>query len=893
MSLTPGTRLGVYDVVELLGSGGMGEVYRAHDARLGRDVAIKVLSARSSGDPDRLSRFRREARALAALSHPHIAMIFGLEDVDGTPAIVLELVEGPTLAERLLRGPVPVREALVICHQIAEAVEAAHQKGIIHRDLKPANVKIAPGGSVKVLDFGLAKVLDTSDETPSIETLTQTKAGAVVGTSAYMSPEQTRGHPVDGRTDIWAVGCVLYELLTGRSAFGRETASDTVVAVLDAEPDWSALPANTPDNVRRLLRRCLHRDRDQRLQNAADVRIQLEDEITDLREGRSVQGSSRPRSWSRPLVWAGVATAVIAGVASAVLLRRDPPQSPAPTGEVRLTRLTDLAGLEEFPAISPDGRSVAFTASVAGHRQVFVQLVAGGTPLQLTRDPTDHEFPRWSPDSSSLVYFTPGVGADVDGTLWQVAGLGGPPRRVMRSLGGADVNRSDGRLTFFRLAGEGIELVTTAKDGSNVQPVAAFAPVTYHLYPRWSPDGKWIAFQKGDSIRFDVFAIPAAGGTVRQLTHDNNMMAGFTWLLDSSGIIYSSSRGSTMPYLPTLSLWQVGLADGALHQVAASESSYVQPDLGPNNTIVVGRLRLQSEIWRFPTDGSPAENVRLGVRLTRQTGQVLTPSAGPGDREVAFLSDSGGHANVWILNVATSEMRQITHERDADISLGVPVWSPDGSAIAFLSTRGNTGLTFGIWLVAPDGSGLRSVANPGLGPAWSPDGRTLYYATRGSATGSIVMRKVPREGGTPATVTTEQLRNVIGSDGSAVYYTFERPLVDGRPEFEIRAAKPEDAPFKVLARIPASRVPIWQIVNPSLSPDGSRMAQALTDRSTTNIWELSTSTGEWRQVTDFGDRTTFIARRVSWSSDGRLILAAVGEGDADIVLVSGYADRRP
>ena len=513
MSLTPGSRVGAYDVVELLGSGGMGEVYRAHDARLGRDVAIKVLPARSSGDPDRLSRFDREARTLAALSHPHIAMIFGLEDADGTPAIVLELVEGPTLAQRLLRGPLPVREALVVCHQIAEAVEAAHQKGIIHRDLKPANVKVTPGGSVKVLDFGLAKVLETSEATPSIETLTQTKAGAVVGTSAYMSPEQTRGHPVDGRTDIWALGCVLYELLSGRSAFGRATSSDTVAAVIAADPDWTALPANTPDNVRRLLRRCLHRDRDQRLQNAADVRIQLEDEITDLREERSVQGPPRPRSWSRPLVWAGVATAVIAGVASAVWLRRAPPPSPAPAGEVRLTRLTDLAGLEEFPAISPDGRSVAFTASVAGHRQLFVQLVAGGTPLQLTRDSADHEFPRWSPDSSSLgVLHARDSAPNLDGTLWQIAGLGGPPRRVMRSVGGADVNRSDGRLTFFRLAGEGIELVTTAKDGSNVQPVAAFAPVTYHLYPRWSPDGKWIAFQKGDSIRFDVFAIPAVGG---------------------------------------------------------------------------------------------------------------------------------------------------------------------------------------------------------------------------------------------------------------------------------------------------------------------------------------------------------------------------------------------
>jgi Tol biopolymer transport system component len=347
-----------------------------------------------------------------------------------------------------------------------------------------------------------------------------------------------------------------------------------------------------------------------------------------------------------------------------------------------------------------------------------------------------------------------------------------------------------------------------------------------------------------------------------------------------------------MPYLPTLSLWRVGLDGGEPRQFASSESSYVHPDLAPNGTVVVGRVRMQSDIWKFPIDGQPGENVRRAERLTRQTGQVLTPTAGPGDREVAFLSDRGGHANVWVLDTRTGEVRQITRERDAAISLGVPMWSPDGRSIAFLSTRGNPGLTFGIWLVNPDGSNLRSVINPGLGPAWSQDGRWLYYSTRGSASPDIVMRKIRPEGGEPVTVTTERLRNVIGSDGSTVYYTFERPLIDGRPEFEIRSASPENAPFKVLARISASRIPIWQIVNPSPSPDGGWLAQALTDRETTNVWILSTKTGEWRQVTDFGDRTTFIARRVSWSSDGRSIFAALGEGDSDVVLLDGLAPAR-
>jgi Tol biopolymer transport system component len=894
MSLAAGTRLGPYEILSPLGAGGMGEVYRARDARLNRDVALKVLPPAFTADADRVARFEREARVLASLSHPHIGSIYGLEEAGSVSALVLELVEGDTLEDRVRRGALPLAEALSIAQQIADALETAHNAGIVHRDLKPSNIKLKARGDaddgnweVKVLDFGLAKAVaaEAPDPAKSPTMTAGTIAGVILGTAAYMSPEQARGRAVDKRTDIWAFGCVLFEMLTGTPAFRRETVTDTIAAVVGTEPDWKSLPESTPDGIRRLLTRCLQKDARRRLHDIADARIELEDAIAVPAAPAPVPAPRRrPRAALLPLSVMIAAALVFLWAARDMFGRRADPPPP----DIRVMRLTDRPGLEESPAISPDGKSIAFTATVGGKRQLFMQLIAGGAPLQITRDAVDHEQPRWSPDSGSILYFSPAAPGELQGSLWEIPALGGVPRRIVNSVGGGDVSAKDGRLALFRLAKDGIQLVTAPADGSRFDVVAGFAPATYYLYPRWSPDGKWIAFQRGDSVRFDVFVAPAEGGEPRQLTHDNNMMNGFAWLPDSTGIVYSSSRGGTMPYLPALGLWQVTLRDGSVRRVTSGEASYGSPDISASGAILVSRMVLQTDIWKYPVDGTPVENVRRAVRVTRQTGQVLTPTANPRDNEVAFLSDSGGHANLWVVNTDSGELRQLTHERDPSVAMGVPVWSPDGRAIAFVSSRNNQGFTFGVWLVNPDGSNLRNIANPGLGPAWSPDGRWVYYSTRGGAAATdIVLKKVPVDGGSAAIVTTERLRNVIGLYGSTLYYSFERPLMDGTPQFEIRVATPENAPFRVLARIPGSRVPIWQIVNPALSADGKWLAQALTDGATTNVWALSTTTGEWRQITDFGDRTTFIARRVSWSSDGRSILAAVGEGDSDIVLLEG------
>jgi Tol biopolymer transport system component len=504
--------------------------------------------------------------------------------------------------------------------------------------------------------------------------------------------------------------------------------------------------------------------------------------------------------------------------------------------------------------------------------------------LQITTDDADHTFPRWSHDGNSLVYFSPGRPDEVEGEIWRVPALGGSPRRVVQSIGDGDVSR-DGRLSCFRLINGHVELVTSSLDGADVRVIARSIP-GYHLHPRWSPDGRWIAFQRGDGLRFDIFVIPRTGGKPRQLTADRSIIRGLAWLPDGRGIIYSSSRGSTVPYLPPLTLWRVGLDGEAPRQITSAEEWYEQPDVHSNGLLVVARMRMRFDIWNFPFGTDPAQKVRTATQVTRQTGQVLTPTAAPDGDHIAFLSDSGGHGNVWVMSTRREELRQITFEDDPGVTVGIPVWSPDGRAIAFVSSRGRVGNDFGIWLADADGRNVRNLVKRGLGLAWSPDGQWVYYAE----TSAGVLNKIPASGGTPIRVRSEATRNVIGT---TLYYTVEHVLLDGRPELEIRAATPESGPSRAVARLAASRVPNWQIVNPALSINGEWLAVPLTDGVTTNIWALSTRTGAWRQVTDFGDRATFIARRVSWSADGRSILAAVGEGDADIVLLDGLLQPQP
>ncbi len=881
-----GDSLDHYDLGEKLGAGGMGEVYRARDTRLGREVAVKILPDGFARDQDRRARFEREARLLASLNHPNIAAIYGLGEAKGVHYLALEYVPGDTL-----RVPLPVEEALSVCQQVAQALEAAHEKGIVHRDLKPQNIVVTPEGKVKVLDFGLAKNTVELAGPSESDTLSGpiTEAGLIMGTAAYMSPEQARGRPVDKRTDIWSFGCVLYEALAGVRAFARPSRSDAIAAILTAEPDPQALPARVPARVRELIRRCLQKDPAHRLRDIGDARLELEDAIRELAGGRvttAATASPAPAGRSPRLLAAGLLTA--AAVAAGYYARACATAS-RDVSLIQVHRLTDLVGLEEFPALSPDGKSVAFAAAVEGRRQIWVRLLAGGPPLQLTRDPTDHIGPRWSPDSTSILYYSPEEETGF-GALFEIPALGGVPRRLAETRGEGDLSHDGKRIAFFRPVGNDmLALCVMARDGSAPRTVTQVKASYGYAFPRWSPDDRWIAFQQGQIFDYDIQVVASEGGEPRRVVHDRGLMSGFTWHSDSSGFVYSSSRGSTVLYLPSFNLWSAALQGGPPRQLTFGEASYVQPDVEAGR-LVASRTYRTFDIWKFPVAGTPTENVRNAVRITQQTGHVETPSVAPGDRELVYLSESGGHGNLWALKLdGSGETRQITFESDAGSYMGVPVWSPDGRYIAYV-VREREGWSVDLWVIRPDGTGRRKVDSAAGWAVWSGDGQWLYYGI--SKANVWQLWKAPADGGPPVQVRAENAQApALSPDGRTLYYLV--PLGDvGYSPIELRVGATSGGSSRLLTRIPGWRLPSWQILSLVMSPDGGEMAALLNDGPATNIWTISTADGGLRAVTDFGREPVFISRRVSWSSNGSHIYAAVGRGDADVVLLAGLSVTR-
>src|SRR5262245_15626151 len=495
MSLSAGKRVGAFEILAAIGAGGMGEVYRARDLKLDRDVAIKVLPEGFVDDSDRIARFRREARVLASLNHPHIAAIYGVEETADTQFLILELVEGETLAQRLKAGPLPVDDAVTVACQIADALDAAHQQGIIHRDLKPANIKVRPDGTVKVLDFGLAKVLEPTvaaggdaSSSPTISSPALTRMGFILGTAAYMSPEQARGKPADKRSDVWAFGCVLYEMLTGRQAFpSGETVSDTLVGVLGREPDWAALPAGTPPSIRKLLEHWLRKDGHRRLRDIGDARIEIE-EAGNQHSAPAVQPitpvPSRRREYALiTLLTLFLVTTLSLALTVRALLTRVP-ETAAVRFEVAPPNGTTFVGGVH---LSPDGRTIAFGAVSDNRAMIWVRSLdsLNAQPLPATQGVVGDIF--WSADSQYIAF-------DAQGKLNKVAATGGPSQALCDLPAGYSGGawNADGVILLGALLGGG-PLLRVSASGGELAPATELdvsRKETRHAFPSFLPDGR-------------------------------------------------------------------------------------------------------------------------------------------------------------------------------------------------------------------------------------------------------------------------------------------------------------------------------------------------------------------------------------------------------------------
>ena len=753
----------------------MGEVYRARDTKLGRDVALKILPEAFLLDPDRLARFKREAQVLASLNHPNIAAIHGLEESTGTQVLVLELVEGPTLADRIARGPIPLDEALPVARQIADALEAAHEHGIVHRDIKPSNIKVKSDGTVKVLDFGLAKALDDAPgsdvsrpsltASPTLTSPAATRVGIILGTAAYMSPEQARGKSVDKRADIWAFGCVLYEMLTGRPAFEGEEVSDVLARVIEREPDLTRLPAKTPPSIRRLLRRCLEKDRKRRLADAADVRLEIDEASAPLADAGVTQ---IPEKYGRTgLAWSAAAIlGLIAAVAVAVALRsaaRQLPLAPVvrssvlPPDDASFVLDANIGG----SAISPDGRQLAFVAE-SGDKSILYVRALDSLSVRALPGTEDAARPFWSPDSRNVGFYA-------RGHLHRIGLDEGAPRPICDvSLPRGATWSEDGTIVFS--TGRPGALSRVPASGGTPTPVTTLEePGVLHYWPQFLPDGRHflylVRYLQADKSAIYVGSLDDSPNQTKRVRLVPSMV----------GAVFSarpedSRRGHLLFFqgsilmaqaLDVLGLTLTGDPEPIAQNTGGSPSN-AYADISASRTGAIAYGNVNQGLLRFvwlDRDGKRSEIA--GVESNRSLGQARIS---PNGASIVFRRDS----DLWRLDPARSAPTRMTFTSAAYD----PTWSPDGGEIVYRDLAS-------IYRMQATGSGAAQKlapldTEPGTQVLldWSDDGKFLLYQLRHSP-GQFTVSALPLlpdgTAGTPIPFITFNAR--LGSGGPV----FARP----------------------------------------------------------------------------------------------------------------------
>ena len=746
-------RMGQYEIVTPIGAGGMGEVYQAHDTKLGRDVAIKVLPEAFAHDPERLSRFQREAKMLAALNHPNIATIYGLEQSNGTSYLVMELVSGETLADRIKReGAVPVEEALAICKQIAEALEAAHEKGIIHRDLKPANVKVTPEGKVKVLDFGLAKAFagDAANDDPSNSptlSMAATMHGVILGTAAYMSPEQARGKNVDKRTDIWAFGCVLYELLCGRPAFEGEDITEILAAVVKTEPDWKRLPESASPNIRMLLRRCLQKDKTLRLRDAGDARIEIHEALVAPPTALAATAGPATRGWRERMAWAAAAVFILTTIASTIgfMLR-----TPKPAPPVQAMRLSAKIGAEASlytasgsgsgggaaAILSPDGTRLAFLASGTDQkRRIYVRSLdqSEATVFSGTENARNAFF---SPDGQSIGFFA-------DGKLKKISVQGGAAVTLCDALNDRGGSWGDGGTILFTADLQG-GLSKVSSTGGTPQPLTTLDKQAGEVTQRWPqvlPGGKAVLFTSnahlGDFEDANIVVYSIASGQ-RKTVQRGGFYARY---LPSGHIVYMHEgtqfavpfdlKGLEVTGQPSPILEDVVIAPtngGA--QFSFSETGnlvYVAGSGGGHN----------DSIYWMDHEGK-------FTPLRETPGDYRNPAFSPDGKRLALQIFDGKRSDIWVYEWERDTLTRLTFGGESNTN---PVWTPDGQRIVYSSKEKSE--VSNLWWIRADGAGdaqrLTKSENSQNANSWQPNGKVLAFGQANPDTNLDIMT-LPVEG---------------------------------------------------------------------------------------------------------------------------------------------------
>jgi Tol biopolymer transport system component len=870
----------------------MGEVYRARDPRLGREVAIKVLPEDATADPERLRRFELEARAVGALSHPNLLAVFDTGRHEGAPFVVFELLEGKTLRACLGGGALPPPKALDYAIQMARGLAAAHEKGIVHRDVKPENLFLTRDGPLKILDFGLAKLRppfdpgDVSSETRTASV--HTEARTILGTVGYMSPEQVRRSPADHRSDIFSFGVVLYEMLSGSRPFRGGTEAETMTAILNQDPP--PLPeanGKVPVALERIMRHCVEKRPQDRFQSTRDLVFDLE----ALAQAGTAGAPGWPLRRSRRLRLAMVAGAAVLGLLAVGGVVRSwlahGLWNSRRTTPLRAVPLTSLSGWEWYPALSPDGSHLAFSwnerGAFGGHGDIYVQLIGAGTPLRLTTDPADDQSPAWSPDGRHIAFLRC-LGSEQG--VFTVPALGGPERKLQATAclpsvleEGRSLDWSgDGKLLAFpdRTSADGFSIFLLSIETLEKRRLT-FPPLEHQadVRPVFSPDGRSVAFARfGGPTKPSLFVVPVAGGEPRPLSLGDawtgGVPGGHAWTPDGSSIVLSGP-GTWVTH--SGSLWKVPASGGVPEPLGVGGDNANQPSISRRgNRLAFVQTDIDTDTWEIGLSGSPPRG-HAPKKVISSSRRDDGPQLSPDGSKIAFESARSASGEIWICDRDGTNALQLTFLGGYS---GTPRWSPDGRSIAFdFSTEGQPDI-YALGVAGGLPRRLTPEASFDAVPSWSGDGRWVYFGS--NRTGSFQVWKVPADGGPAIQVTKNGgFAAFESADGSRLYYAkFDAPGI-----WTVAANGGEEQPVHDLP--PTGYWGYWDIgrqglyfVNPEAKPRPTIELLDLATRRVTRIAELE------RQPTQ---RTSGF----SVARDERAILYSQWEQDgSDIMLVEGF-----